>query len=243
MLGALLFLVSYNEHIPSYFLNEHDISVGLKRSTSRKGKGKEVPPPKASIYALNTLLSLLDCRLITESSTVMDQLSILLSGITRPLMFLLRREKKKPSEQKPAESATEAQPTTMEPANENTTVATETSAAATAEGQSSESKDEASNSDSKKDDDRRRRLRYLVPLVVPRHNLRLVVNILTPRECSSKTFRETLATMQNLSTIPEAKVVFGAELIRQAQVLGGTILGHLEVLVHQIKHAENGTEI
>jgi len=242
-LGALLFLVSYNEHIPSYFLNEHDISVGLKRSTSRKGKGKEVPPPKASKYALNTLLSLLDRRLITESSTVMDQLSVLLSDITRPLTFLLKREKKKPSEQKPAESAAEAEPTAMEPANENTTVATETSAAATAEGQSSESKDEASNSDRKKDDDRRKRLRHLVPPVVPEHNLRLVVNILTARECSSKTFRETLATMQNLSAIPEAKVVFGAELIRQAQVLGGTILGHLEVLVHQIKHAENGTEI
>ncbi|PWW73889.1 hypothetical protein C7212DRAFT_213953 [Tuber magnatum] len=242
-LGALLFLVSYNEHIPSYFLNEHDISVGLKRSTSRKGKGKEVPPPKASKYALNTLLSLLDRRLITESSTVMDQLSVLLSDITRPLTFLLKREKRKPGEQKPADSAAEAEPTTTEPANENTTAATETSTAATAGGQSSENKDEASNSDRKKDDDRRRRLRHLVPPVVPEHNLRLVVNILTARECSSKTFRETLATMQNLSAIPEAKVVFGAELIRQAQVLGGTILGHLEVLVHQIKHAENGTEI
>jgi len=51
-LGALLFLVSYNEHIPSYFLNERDILVGLKRSTSLKGKGKEVPPPKASKHAL-----------------------------------------------------------------------------------------------------------------------------------------------------------------------------------------------
>ncbi|RPB00949.1 hypothetical protein L873DRAFT_1678406 [Choiromyces venosus 120613-1] len=243
-LGALLFLVSYNEHISSYFLNEHDISVGLKRSTSRKGKGKEVLPSKASKYALNTLLSLLDRRLITESSTVMDQLSVLLSEITRPLTFLLKREKKKPGEQKPAESAAEAEPaTTTEPANENTTVATETSTAATVEDQSSENKDEASNSDHKKDDDRRRRLRNLVPPVVPEHNLRLVVNILTARECSSKTFRETLATMQNLSAIPEAKVVFGTELIRQAQVLGGTILGHLEVLVHQIKHAENGTEI
>ncbi|KAG0131066.1 hypothetical protein HOY82DRAFT_349408 [Tuber indicum] len=242
-LGALLFLVSYNEHIPSYFLNEHDISVGLKRSTSRKGKGKEVPPPKASKYALNTLLSLLDRRLITESSTVMDQLSVLLSDITRPLTFLLKREKKKPDEQKLADSAAEAEPTTVEPADENTTAVTETSTAATAEGQSSENKDEASNSNRKKDDDRRRRLRHLVPPVVPEHNLRLVVNILTARECSSKTFRETLATMQNLSAIPEAKVVFGAELIRQAQVLGGTILEHLEVLVHQIKHAENGTEI
>jgi len=119
----------------------------------------------------------------------------------------------------------------MEPANSNTTIATETSAAATGEGQSSKSKDEASNTDCKKYGDRPRILRHLVPLV-PKHSLRLVVNILTARECSGKTFRITLATMQNLSAILEVKVVFGAELIRQAQVLSGTTLGHLEVLVH-----------
>ncbi|PUU81079.1 hypothetical protein B9Z19DRAFT_1122593 [Tuber borchii] len=146
----------------------------------------------------------------------MEQLSVLLLDITRPLTFLLKREKKKPSEQKPAESVAEAEPTTMEPANENTTVAPETSAAATAEGQSSESKDGASNTDRKKDDDMRRRLRHLVPPVSPEHNLRLVVNILTARECSSKTFRETLSIMQNLSAIPEGKVFFGADSIRQA---------------------------
>jgi len=97
-LGALLFLVGYNEYIPSYFLNGHDITVELRRCTSRKGKGKEVPPPKASKYVPNMLQSLSDRRLITEGSSVMEQLSVLLSDITRPLRFLLKREKKKPSE-------------------------------------------------------------------------------------------------------------------------------------------------
>lgn len=233
-LSALLFLVSYNEHIPSYFLNEHDISVGLKRSTSRKGKGKELPPSKASKYALNTLLGLLDRRLITESSTVMDQLSVLLSDITRPLTFLLKKDKKKPEEPKQTEAAAEGEPPATDPVP---------GAPVSVEEQPGQSADEPNKEEPNKVEEKPKKLRSLVPPVVPEHNLRLVVNILTARECSSKTFRETLATMQNLSAIPEAKDVFGAELIRQAQVLGGTILGHLDVLVHQIKNAENGTEI
>ncbi|PUU81072.1 hypothetical protein B9Z19DRAFT_1122576 [Tuber borchii] len=113
----------------------------------------------------------------------------------------------------PAESVAEEEPPIIEPAKYNTTVATETSTAATAEGQYSDNKDEASNTDPKKDDDRGR-LGHLVHLV-PKQSLRLAVNIFTARECS------------RLSP----------------QVLGGTILWHLGVLVHQIKHAENGTEI
>lgn len=238
-LSALLFLVNYNEHIPSYFLNEHDISVGLKRSTSRKGKAKEVFPSKASKYALNTLLSLLDRRLITESSSVMDQLSVLLSEITRPLTILLKKDKKKPEEQKPlvelgAEGETASAAATTGAAAEPAT----TEAVGPGEQPKEEEKKEES-----KEEVKPKKQRTLVPPVVPEHNLRLVVNILTARECSSKTFRETLATMQNLSAIPDAKDIFGAELIRQAQGLGSTILGHLDVLVNQIKSAENGTEI
>lgn len=253
-LAALLFLVNYNEHIPSYFLNEHDISVGLKRSTSRKGKGKEVLPSKASKYALNTLLSLLDRRLITESSSVMDQLSVLLSEITRPLTILLKKDKKKPGEPKPAELGVEGDTTITEPSAEpSAELSAEPNAepavvpavvpvVAVAEGSGERPAGEEKKEESK-EEEKPKKQRTLVPPVVPEHNLRLVVNILTARECSSKTFRETLATMQNLSAIPDAKDIFGAELIRQAQGLGSTILGHLDVLVNQIKSAENGTEI
>lgn len=251
-LSALLFLVNYNEHIPSYFLNEHDISVGLKRSTSRKGKAKEVFPSKASKYALNTLLSLLDRRLITESSSVMDQLSVLLSEITRPLTILLKKDKKKPEEPKLVDLGAEGETISAaitaesvaepiaEPIAEPTSVPTAV-ATAEAEGSGEQPKEEEKKEESK--EEKPKKQRTLVPPVVPEHNLRLVVNILTARECSSKTFRETLATMQNLSAIPDAKDIFGAELIRQAQGLGSTILGHLDVLVNQIKSAENGTEI
>jgi E3 ubiquitin-protein ligase HUWE1 len=249
-LHALIFLVNYNEHIPSYFLNEHDITTGLKKSTSRKGKGKAVEN-KANKYALNTLLSLLDRPLVTESSSVMDQLSNLLSEITRPLTILLKKDKKKTDEEeKPKEeqpTATTEQTAGEAPAAPADTQTVPNEPTASAEGTSTAeagpAKEESKDDSKDKEDDKTKKPRNLVPPVVPEHNLRLVVNILTARECSSKTFRETLATMQNLSGIPGSKDVFGAELIRQAQGLGSTILGHLEALLQQVKNAENGTEV
>ncbi|KAL7269455.1 E3 ubiquitin-protein ligase tom1 [Rhizina undulata] len=237
-LNALLFLVNYNEHISSYFLTEHDISAGLKRSASRKGKGKEIIASKACKFALNTLLTLLDRRLITESTSVMDQLSVLLSEITRPLTILLKKDKRKPEEEKPVE-----QPESTEPIV-TVDMSTDSNAAVVIpEGVSGAMEKSEEKKKDPQEDDKPKKQRTLVPPVVPEHNLRLVVNILTARECSSKTFRETLATMQNLSAIPEAKDVFGAELIRQAQELGRTILGHLDELVRHIKNAQSGTEV
>ena len=70
-----------------------------------------------------------------------------------------------------------------------------------------------------------------------------MVNILAARECSAKTFRDTLSTINNLSGIPGAKEVFGKGLVEQAQRLGKSILQDLDELVPQIKQAESGTEI
>lgn len=251
-LHALIFLVNYNEHIPSYFLNEHDISTSLKKPVGRKGKGKQVET-KANKYALNTLLSLLDRPLVTESSSVMDQLSNLLSEITRPLTFLLKKDKKKTDEEeKPKEEQSAA--TTEQAPGEAPAAPPETHAPTTTEPTAPQTegtteagpvqpKDEAKEGAKDKEGGEAKKPRNLVPPVVPEHNLRLVVNILTARECSSKTFRETLATMQNLSGIPGSKEVFGAELIRQAQGLGSLILEHLESLLQQVQSAENGTEV
>jgi E3 ubiquitin-protein ligase HUWE1 len=79
--------------------------------------------------------------------------------------------------------------------------------------------------------------------VTPQQNLKLVINIFVARECSSRTFRETLSTIKNLSTIPGAKAVFGRELIAKAQGLGEVILKDLEELLPQIEKATSGTEI
>ncbi|KAI9832451.1 MAG: hypothetical protein M1826_001775 [Phylliscum demangeonii] len=88
-----------------------------------------------------------------------------------------------------------------------------------------------------------RKDRALEPPFVPDVNLCLVVNILTARECSGRTFRDTLSTINSLSAIPGAKDVFGKELLRQAQQMGQAILGDLNDLAMQITNAQTDMDV
>lgn len=269
-LSALVSLTQYNHQIPSFFLTEHEISSGLKSKSSRKGKGKE---SKASKYALNALLSLLDRKLIMESSTCMEQLSSLLESVTHPLAMLLRKEKEKPEESKkivevPSDEAdadvaesqnVEGNLPALEDISSTTNDVTVDStnspmpdapAEISEETPGTELAPNASSSDpdskpeeAKEPQEKVKRQHTLTPPVVPEENLRLVVTILAARECTSKTFRDTLSTINNLSAIPEAKKIFGQGLIEQAKDLAQSILGDLDELVPQIQHAESGADI
>jgi E3 ubiquitin-protein ligase HUWE1 len=264
-LSTLLHLTKGNPHVPAFFLTEQETVGGLKRNLSRKGKGKE---NKASKYAINSLLSLLDRDLIMESSSIMDSLATLLSLITLPLQNFQRKKKEaeeaeetKKKDAAEAAAAAATSTTTVEPASENLPsvddhtesvpvgveiVPTESSnneatlPDATVEG-------EASTSDTPRPDtapkEPEKKPRSFVPPVIPEQNLKLIINIFVARECSSKTFRDTLSTTKNLSAIPGAKAIFGRELIAQAQKLGAVILDDLEDLLPQIQKAATGTEI
>lgn len=261
-LSALVSLTQYNPHIPAFFLEEHEVTSGMKTKANRKGKAKE---NRASKFALNALLSLLDRKLIMESSGCMEQLSSLLQSVTHPLTMLLRKDKDKPEEPKAIEApTTQQEPTTgpegatadqpvldlaqiAEPSTEERTSPTidvqaegEARLESTAGATESQTKEEGTK---KTVDEKAKKARDLTPPVVPEENLRLVVNILAARECSAKTFRDTLSTINNLSGIPGAKEVFGKGLIEQAQDLGNSILQDLDELVPQIKQAESGTDI
>ena len=111
------------------------------------------------------------------------------------------------------------------------------------EGSTTESKEpeELKKDDDKADD--KKKHRELVPPEVPEENIRLVVNIITARECPSKTFTETLDLIKNLSNIPGAKEIFGRELVRQAQHLSQAVLCDLEELAKQINSAQTGTDL
>lgn len=261
-LSALVSLTQYNPHIPSFFLTEHEISSGLKGKPNRKGKGKE---SKASKYALNALLSLLDRKLIMESSSCMEQLSSLLQSVTHPLTMLLRKEKEKIDDaRKIAEVPSDELEADAHPAGEGGQATNEGEQEITNEmpdvaGEAVPPESSVANADApntgastnlepkpdeiKKVDEEVKQPRSLAPPVVPEENLRLVVNILAARECSAKTFRDTLSTINNLSAIPEAKEIFGKGLIEQAQDLGQAILSDLDELVPQIQQAESGTDI
>ncbi|KAH8601879.1 hypothetical protein B0O99DRAFT_680995 [Bisporella sp. PMI_857] len=245
-LAALAHLTRSNPHVPAFFLTEHDTPAALKRNASKKGKAKE---NKSSRFAINSLLSLLDRSLIMESSAVMELLSTLLSAITSPLQALHRKQKEleeiKNSEVTTTETAAVSslgESSTSDPAAIAVSVVDSTTGNTTvANGESATS--EPSKSGPESNEPEKKQPRPVIPPVIPEQNLKLVINIFVARECSSRTFRETLSTIKNLSAIPGAKAAFGRELISKAQGLGELILVDLEELLPQIQKAATGTEI
>ncbi|KAB5586032.1 hypothetical protein GE09DRAFT_1210617 [Coniochaeta sp. 2T2.1] len=250
-LDLLAELCKNNAHVPSLFLTEHEaVALSLKRSVSRKGKGKDVNN-KAQRFAINSLLALLDRGLVMDSSAVMQLLADLLNKVTYPLQALERRrreaeeEAKKKEEQKDKQveqpagegksNAKDAAPSSESQAQPSATAASEPEAAATAESSTAKEADTAASEANK--------VRTLTPPTIPEYNLKLVTNIFVARECSSDTFRNTISTIKNLSNIPGAKRVFGEELVRQARVLSENIVADLDELLPHIQKAESGTQI
>jgi E3 ubiquitin-protein ligase HUWE1 len=90
-LDLLVDLCASNPHVPWMFLTEHDIpNLSLKRSSNKKGKGKDT---KAHRFAINALLSLLERDTVMDSFGVMSHLAELLYKVTVPLQTMERRRK------------------------------------------------------------------------------------------------------------------------------------------------------
>ena len=257
-LQTLIFLTSENpQEFPFFFLTEHEAPSILKRN--RKGKAKET---RSSKYPLNSLLSLLDRKLVLESSTAMEHLSSLLNRITHPLGMLLRpKDKQAEGDGERTGSITAdaqviSEPTALiEPLHESNTTPEIVSRTGTNVSADQSLPDAplaeetqavvppGNKNESGEGHENAKKQRAFVPPVIPDENLRLVVNILAARECSSKTFQATLTTINSLSNIPDTKIVFGRELVRQAQALGKSILVDLDELVPEIQQAESDTDV
>ncbi|ETS05689.1 hypothetical protein M419DRAFT_32988 [Trichoderma reesei RUT C-30] len=247
-LDLLVDLCTKNPHIPWLFLTEHE-SIGsssLKRSLSRRGKGKD---SKAHKYAINSLLTLLDRELVTESSLVMTHLADLLNRVTLPLQNLERRRKEAQDEDasgsKGTGAETQAVTTNANEAeqrdnNEQTVDGSSASAQATSSEQKAAGTEESAEQSKSAP---QKRARQLQPPVIPPQNLTLVVRVFVARECSSKTFQNTISTIKNLSAIPGAKTIFGQELVSQARLLSSNIVSDLDDLLPHIEAATSGTEI
>lgn len=82
-----------------------------------------------------------------------------------------------------------------------------------------------------------------VPLlpVIPDQNLKPVVGILVSDNCASKVFQQTIASIQNLSLVENAKVVFPHELSSEARILSSQICDELNQLIAEIQ--KNNCEI
>ena len=61
--------------------------------------------------------------------------------------------------------------------------------------------------------------------------LKLIVNILTIGDCSGRTFQQSLALIQHLSYIPDARDVVASELKSKAQEFGQVLYSDLDGLV------------
>jgi E3 ubiquitin-protein ligase HUWE1 len=232
-LGTLNALANDNLRVPSFFLNEHETSGTQKNKTpSKKSKARET---RAMKFPLNALLTLLDRKLITENTAVMEVLASLLSHVTHPLNILLRRARDAQL-QETAEverSSGIEQSTTSGGGDTHMSDNTGTEPA-----QELATSDDPSTTEKKPSPaDTKKKHRDLSPPEVPEENIRLVVNILAARECPSRTFSDTLDLIKNLSAIPGAKAIFGKELIRQAQDLGDTLVADLNELAEQINSA------
>lgn len=251
-LNTLTQLTEKNPAVWTFFLTEHETGVGFKNRANRKGKARET---KATKYPVNALLSLLDRKLIIESSSIMEQLTTLLRIITVPLQHLKKDKEKtgEDSEKKDESSAAETSTGVVADQNHDQAAAvpqsgedvemapapqSQTAADVAAEGEGSSSKPGAT----KVEEDKKKH-RSLTPPEIPENNLRLVAKILAARECSAKVFQETLSVISNLSPIPGAKEVFGQELLGIAQELARSILRDLDDLTVQVTNAASPTDV
>ncbi|KAF5386145.1 hypothetical protein D9615_002574 [Tricholomella constricta] len=241
-LEALTYIVSSNELSSLFFLTEHELPAGLRRSTSKKGKGKEKQMPQTH-YPIVLLLGLLDRQSLLKTPAIMESVVGLLATVTRPLASL---KDKKPTESKAsAPSATTAPPEsdpvpmqvtedegTSAPPPEQTPQGQSAAAGSTGGDAPAESTIQAPPS---KDRDLsieavEEKILLANPPQIPHVVLRFIVNILTVGECSGRTFQQSLALIQHLSYIPEARDVIAQELKAKAQEAGQGLSSDLDEL-------------
>lgn len=86
-LDALSYIVTSNESASLFFLTEHELPAGLRKSSTKKGKGKEKQAPQ-SHYPIVLLLGLLDRQSLLRTPAIMESVVGLLAIVTRPLTSL-----------------------------------------------------------------------------------------------------------------------------------------------------------
>ena len=265
-LAALESLTSYNPHISPVFLRELEPPSHKSRS-AKKGKGKE---DRASKFAINALLSLLDRPLITENASCMDTLAKLLLEITKPLPWLLKKDKPDEAsdvqkvaagdkettistEQPSANADHLAPPVTEAPVTAETDVAMTEAPLPGAEPVQATGELEtiagaadavtATSSGEMEKTEEPKAKKLFEPPIIPDENLRLVVGVLAAREMNAKIFQNTLSTITYLSILPGAREVFGKELVSQAESLSQNILPDLNELLLVLQNAQSGPEV
>ncbi|KAL6310318.1 hypothetical protein BKA93DRAFT_924556 [Sparassis latifolia] len=229
-LEALTFIVSSNELSSLFFLTEHELSLGLRRSVSKKGKGKEKQVPQTH-YPVVLLLSLLDRQSILKTPSIVESVVALLATVTRPLASLKDQGKSKSEAEAgpspvPAPSAEQPLPTTsttdVQATQPNANVSVEPAV-----------QDQSGSSPSTEE-----KVLLANPPVIPHAVLRFIVNILTAGECSGRTFSQSLGLIQHLSYVPDTRDVIASELRSKAQEFGQSLYTTLDELATALHESQ-----
>ncbi|KAF9268895.1 hypothetical protein L218DRAFT_977318 [Marasmius fiardii PR-910] len=257
-LEGLSYIVNSNPASSLFFLTEHELPVGLRRAVSKKGKGKERQMPQTH-YPIVLLLGLLDRQSLLRTPSIMESVVGLLATVTRPI----KDAKLQADASKPTTSA-EPSTSTPVPSAELTPDAPSTTTANTGEANSPPSGPENAPTDASqtpaaassvppsvpsaptapKDRDLtlqavEQQILLANPPQIPHAVLRLIVNILTVGECSSRTFQQSLNLIQHLSYIPDARDVVAQELKAKAQEFGHTLHNDLDELATALHGSES----
>ncbi|KAI3618920.1 ubiquitin-protein ligase [Moniliophthora roreri] len=267
-LEALSYIVTSNPASSLFFLTEHELPAGLKRAASKKGKGKERQVPQTH-YPIVLLLGLLDRQSLLRTPTIMESVVTLLATVTRPIKdakLQAQSEASKPvdpaanTETPPVPtSSSNAQivssdatgvpssndePRTVEPASGSESQYSPFQFELISLADTTPSAPPAPSTTTPKDRDLtlqavEKQLLLANPPQVPHSVLRLIVNILTVGECSSRTFQQSLNLIQHLSYIPDARDVIAQELKTKAQEFGQTLYSDLDELATALHGSEN----
>ncbi|KAI8081696.1 uncharacterized protein BX664DRAFT_376387, partial [Halteromyces radiatus] len=222
-LEVLHYVVSCNEQSLTYFLTENDCLAGLKRSSSKKGKNKDVNKP-SSKYPLLVLMSLLDRPVFVDNTHLMEQLMNLLATMCRPFPALVKKYVEKVENRQQQEQQQKEQ--------------------ADAEASEEQGKNEQQQSITESSGTQQHQHRPVPkPPTIPDHYLQMVVHVLTSGECSSRTFQYTLGVISHLSALDGALQTITHEFTEAARFSGKQILNDLQDLLRALENAMTGTDI
>lgn len=254
-LEALTFIVSSNELSSLFFLTEHELPAGLRKTASKKGKGKE-KQMSATHYPIVLLLSLLDRESLLRTSSIMESVVGLLASVTRPLTSLKNaKDDKKEEESGPSASTSQTvQPAETAAATTTTPMATDEALSAapskrfcmcstvpvlTSTVPANPASPAAPEQTRKEEIESPEKVLLANPPQIPQPVLRSIVNILTVGECSGRTFQQTLALIQHTSCIPDAQDVIAQELKSRAQEFGQILFSDLDELAQSLQISQS----
>ncbi|KAG0679085.1 hypothetical protein C6P42_000225 [Pichia californica] len=77
---------------------------------------------------------------------------------------------------------------------------------------------------------------------IPDKSLKQIINILVSDECANKVFQQTIASIQSLSVLENAKNVFPKELSKKATILSAKIAKELRELINDLRGSKKDIE-